>query len=625
MGVTNQLFLIPVLLTLVRTQKLQVSMVPNLNQVYAGDTLKLTCNNKGSSVKWFFNNILSNNILSPEKELQMTAISAKNSGSYRCESNGQRSDNFNISVLAYLPPSILSIRSGLPVIQRGSSVTLNLEVEDGLQGWTCWVYKKGEVINMRMKKTLMTADQTEVAFQPYRLEENMGLYWCSDPTNQTRSSMVTLRTSERMVLMETPWSPRSEDNVALECIVPGAEIERTRFYKDEILIQDGDSTSFPIDRVTQADQGSYKCKATYKGVVTRQTVEHLSEVQELVVMDAPPRASLYMTTTMSMYCACSVCPHSTSYRWYYQEPDKTRLSRVHEVTGPSYSNEILPGRYACRVIWQDGRTSMSKIHEVSGELNWLMPLVVVAGLLLFIVVVFIAVFRCKKRNRPNADGIYEDVPMMGVKAGGEDGGYEELKRKRDQAEYDTLEAVAGDPESKRGAKEKVTSVTAAPSSEAGGYEQLRLKAVVDKDNEYHTLKADAQGVKKKDGEYEALKAEPEREGVYHTLKADAQGVKKKDGEYEALKAEPEREGVYHTLKADAQGVKKKDGEYEALKAEPEREGVYHTLKADAQGVKKKDGEYEALKAEPEREWVNHTLGLVQGAEGGAELGSQVAK
>ena len=114
-------------------------------------------------------------------------------------------------------------------------------------------------------------------------------------------------------------------------------------------------------------------------------------------------------------------------------------------------------------------------------------------------------------------GIYEDVPMMGVKAGGEDGGYEELKRKRDQAEYDTLEAVAGDPESKRGAKEMVTSVTAAPSSGAGGYEQLRLKAVVDKDNAYHTLKADAQGVKKKDGEYEALKAEPEREGVYHTL------------------------------------------------------------------------------------------------------------
>ena len=84
-----------------------VSMVPNLNQVYAGDTLKLTCNNKGSSVKWFFNNILSNNILSPEKELQMTAISAKNSGSYRCESNGQRSDNFNISVLGkYRRPAL---------------------------------------------------------------------------------------------------------------------------------------------------------------------------------------------------------------------------------------------------------------------------------------------------------------------------------------------------------------------------------------------------------------------------------------------------------------------------------------------------------------------------------------
>ena len=102
--------------------------------------------------------------------------------------------------------------------------------------------------------------------------------------------------------METPWSPRSEDNVALECIVPGAEIERTRFYKDEILIQDGDSTSFPIDRVTQADQGSYKCKATYKGVVTRQTVEHLSEVQELVVMGR--HGLLWMSLSTPCVCVC---------------------------------------------------------------------------------------------------------------------------------------------------------------------------------------------------------------------------------------------------------------------------------------------------------------------------------
>ena len=115
--------------------------------------------------------------------------------------------------------------------------------------------------------------------------------------------------------------------------------------------------------------------------------------------------------------------------------------------------------------------------------------------------------------------IYEDVPMMRVRAGGEDGGYEELGRKRDQAEaeYDTLKAVAGDPEPKRSSKENAPSVTAAPSSGEGGYEQLRLKQGVDKDNEYHDLKPDAVGVKKKDGEYEALKAEPEAEGLYHTL------------------------------------------------------------------------------------------------------------
>ena len=107
---------------------------------------------------------------------------------------------------------------------------------------------------------------------------------------------------------------------------------------------------------------------SFKYIVLFQFSSFKFSLSCLYFTDAPPRASLYMTTTMSMYCACSVCPHSTSYRWYYQEPDKTRLSRVHEVTGPSYSNEILPGRYACRVIWQDGRTSMSKIHE--GEFHY---------------------------------------------------------------------------------------------------------------------------------------------------------------------------------------------------------------------------------------------------------------
>ncbi|XP_062331542.1 uncharacterized protein LOC134031828 [Osmerus eperlanus] len=483
-------------------------MVPNLYQVYAGDTLKLTCNNGGPSVQWFFNNIQS-----PEQNLdwQRTAISAKNSGSYRCESNGQSSDNFNISVLAYLPPSILSIRSGRPVIQRGSSVTLNLEVEDGLEGWTCWVYKNGKVVKMRMKKTLMIASKTEVAFQPYELEENMGLYWCSDQNNQKRSSMVTLRTSELKVLMETPWPARLGDPVTLKCIIPGLDkIERAVFYKDGKTIQEGSNAFFPIASVVQSDQGSYKCKATYKGVTTGETREHVSEAQKLVVMDAPPRASLSMTTTMS--CTCSMCPDGTKYRWHYQELDRPW---VYTETGPSYSDKILPGRYACSAIWQDGRTSMSNIYVASGEpIKWLMLLVVIAVLLVLMVVVFIIAFRCKKRRTANV--IYEDVQMMGVKAGGEDGGYEELRQKREGAEYDTLKAVA--PRGEDGALEPKRSaeMTDAPSSGAGGYEQLRLKPGVDMD-EYHTLKADALGVKNKDGEYEALKPEPETERVYHTL------------------------------------------------------------------------------------------------------------
>lgn len=71
-------------------------MVLTFKQVYSGDTIILSCDNSIGKVKWFFNKVEDQN--QANKTWSIRAVSAKNSGSYQCENNGQKSDNFNITV-----------------------------------------------------------------------------------------------------------------------------------------------------------------------------------------------------------------------------------------------------------------------------------------------------------------------------------------------------------------------------------------------------------------------------------------------------------------------------------------------------------------------------------------------
>lgn len=72
-------------------------MAPTFKQVYSGDTIILSCDNSTGKVKWFFNTTEDQN--QANKTWSIGAVSAKNSGSYQCENNGQKSDNFIITVL----------------------------------------------------------------------------------------------------------------------------------------------------------------------------------------------------------------------------------------------------------------------------------------------------------------------------------------------------------------------------------------------------------------------------------------------------------------------------------------------------------------------------------------------
>ncbi|KAG5854659.1 hypothetical protein ANANG_G00040150 [Anguilla anguilla] len=134
-------FILTAFFALARSQQNPtVTMYPEFNQVFSGDTLVLTCSGSGQ-LKWFFNNNLTKD--QTRETWTINVISKNDSGSYQCERNGEKSAPKDVTVLDYLPVASLSIKSGRAVINRGDSVVLELHVDTGLLDWRCRVYKGG--------------------------------------------------------------------------------------------------------------------------------------------------------------------------------------------------------------------------------------------------------------------------------------------------------------------------------------------------------------------------------------------------------------------------------------------------------------------------------------------------
>eukprot|EP00063_Salmo_salar_P039601 XP_014014436.1 PREDICTED: uncharacterized protein LOC106579241 [Salmo salar] len=542
MGMTYLFLILAVFSVVVKSQlKPQVSMAPTFKQVYSGDTIILSCDNSTGKVKWFFNTTEDQN--QANKTWSIGAVSAKNSGSYQCENNGQKSDNFIITVLEYLPPATLSLKSGEPVINIDGSVVLELLVEEkSLFGWCCWVYKGGKVHRIKLKKSLTT--NQVLTFQPYKLKDNIAIYWCSDETN-LRSTPLTIKTSDRIVLMMIlPGPALLGEKLNLRCVVLGTDrISRTIFYKDKQTIKDSSSSSYVIDNVTESDQGKYSCQATYTRSDKGKPNTVNSTQQELIVSAPPMKAVLSESAGLS--CSCSSCPNGAFYHWYYKQPDHQWLSKG---THKSYTDVMSAGSYACRAVWKNGRSALSNIHYYdvdTPEINVL--LITIGVIILGAVLVIGAIFMyCKRRTGEEA--IYQDMPLMTVKSqDGGDGGYEELHKKhgtKREGEYDTLNTTPAE--------------AAGGEKTEGAYEAL--KKAEGKEEEYHTLEEGA--AKGGDGGYEALKKSQDggTGDLYHTLgEKGGKGGDGGDGGYEALKKSQDggTGDLYHTL--GEKGAKGGDG------------------------------------------------------------------
>lgn len=94
--------------------------------------------------------------------------------------------------LGFMPRASLEIDTGQPVMRPRSSVTLQIENEDGLQGWLCWVYKGGRTKRIKLR---LSNDTVRLPFSPNRLVDHETIFWCTDKDKQQRSNQIIVLTS----------------------------------------------------------------------------------------------------------------------------------------------------------------------------------------------------------------------------------------------------------------------------------------------------------------------------------------------------------------------------------------------------------------------------------------------
>ncbi|XP_029312600.1 uncharacterized protein LOC115024877 [Cottoperca gobio] len=492
-------------------QKPGVSMSPDIKHIYFGDMLFLKCDQtaSGSPVKWYFNNQEQPSLTN---ETQKIAVATPtHSGIYQCESNGEKSDTFPINVLDYIPSASLTIKTGQPVVRTGGSVILQLDNEGGLQGWKCFVNREGLTKRIALK---MMIDSVSVVFQPKRMYIQETIFWCTDTPEEHRSNQITVRTSAKDVSLEMyPLPAVVGESLTLKCLVWGTDlISDTIFYKDDKIILKGSSPTYTIADVTESAKGRYKCHATFTYIKQPAGAPYqvVSDNQDVFVQAPPMKAVL--SERIGLMCSCPDCPSESHYRWYNKRDDQ--LWALMDSRG----GLIMPkasGTYACRALWNNGKSLLSKGYFYQPLITYILTSVIVVLVLLGGATV--ALFY-KKRNTTGP--IYEDVPLRSRATG--DDRYEALPK---------------------GAQ---------------------------REGEYDTLHPEEPGRQRKEGEYEALKKEGMTGGEYHTVKME--GAVGGEGGYQALKKAGMTGGEYHTVKME--GAVGGEGGYQALKkAGNDRGGV----------------------------------------------------
>nr|XP_055037869.1 uncharacterized protein LOC129425803 [Misgurnus anguillicaudatus] len=560
------LLTLTVLLAVIRENngKLTVLQLPRYPLVYVGDYITLNCKGAAAEpITWTFNKVVQPN---NNSIMILMMVTPENNGKYTCEKNKEESEPLILTVLVLEPHAQLSLPIGGAVITKGEARILTLQVDEELDKWKCFAFRNNVGYKLPVTKKPMNMGTVYADLQ----DTERATFWCMKNKTKHRSNALTLKMTERLVMLEPPVAPvLREETITLRCAVwGGAEVTQADFYKDNEKLKVTTKTDeYEITNATESNNGKYKCIATYRysHISSAAAIHtHESDPQELKVIGGPPVAVL-AENQGSLQCSCEQCKKiqivCETYEWYHTDNsgNRTKLQETKYEIHPTVG-----GSYICRAACQDGFSRFSTPHiykRPSDEKGILW--VGLAAIILFLGVLIIILVALKWRHRRGVQSLGRGKDdKMKDKSGAD---YEQLAL-TDKAEYHTLDEAKGQ------AKEEGE----------GGYEAL--KKTEDK-GVYHTLKA---GEGSGEGGYEALK-KTEDKAVYHTLKAgegSGEGSSQGQGGYEAL--QNVKAQVYQTLSSDGSGKPKEEAEggYEQL---PQKIG-------DPQDVKVEENPYEELKA-----------------------------
>ncbi|KAK6477911.1 immunoglobulin superfamily member 1-like [Huso huso] len=259
------------------------------------------------------------------------------------------------------PQAVLTLQPAWSQIFRGETVTLSCEVEGGSAAWRFKQYRDGrEEAGCSDQYSRRDGDSCTISNTQHY---HSGVYWCESASGQERSNAVTLTVSNQWVILQTPPQPVFEgDTLTLSCFIRnGYKATRLIFYKDNNQLQYRAGTAWSVDRVSESDEGSYKCRAWWWNTTSRteygsESAEVRVSVRELpqtTLTLEPPFPEIFTGETVTLRCGVEGGSAGWKYLWYKDSEDTPVLQTAgHSITGDSYTITAAAvsdqGQYCCR-------------------------------------------------------------------------------------------------------------------------------------------------------------------------------------------------------------------------------------------------------------------------------------
>ncbi|XP_062847601.1 uncharacterized protein LOC134310022 isoform X2 [Trichomycterus rosablanca] len=405
-------------------QELEVVLFPKFPHLYVSDEVTLRCK-RGSevlttNVTWFFNSQPQQAI---DGVLHIAMVTLSHSGKYVCEKDGVRSLEREIDVLDMEAPHKLTLLSRRSLVYPGSGSLMELYVETGIHGWQCRYTKQGVKYYVYLPHEDDWRDNKRRATIHAEVKggDKSAIFWCEN--KDMRSNAVTLRVSNKLVMLQALDPMVEGKNVSLVCEVRGVDSpDEVVFFKNKTEISRGKEKEYVIEDISNKDIGSYGCKATYSYKHLDPNAPQLidsSDEQVLRIMAVPSAAQLVHHDD---WLECQH-PNSTGpFRWYHAETENAEWKSVQNVSG-SYIYPPVEGFYRCRAEFKDKGVSYpsNTVHFVPALWNFTpasqQPEVVLFPKFLHLYVSDEVTLRCKRGSEvltTNVTWFFNSQPQQAI-------------------------------------------------------------------------------------------------------------------------------------------------------------------------------------------------------------------